>query len=62
MRWHKEDQDINDMHPMAWKATADPDTRYLHQALKQPDRQQFLEAMDEEIKVHMDGKHWEIVP
>jgi len=35
---------------------------YLHQALKQPDQQKFLEAMDEEIKAHMDGKHWEIIP
>ena len=57
-----EDQDINDMHPMAWKATADPDTMYLPQALKQLDCQKFLEAMDKEIKAHMDGKHWEIVP
>ena len=57
-----EDQDINDMHPMAWNTSADPDTMYLHQALKQPDRQQFLEVMDKEIKAHMDGKHWEIVP
>ena len=32
-----EDRDANDVHPMAWKATADPDTMYLHQALKQLD-------------------------
>jgi len=57
-----EDWDTHGMHPMAWKATADPDTMYLHQALKQPDQQKFLEAMDEEIKAHTDGKYWEIVP
>jgi len=57
-----EDQDVNDAQPMAWKATVDPDTIYLHQALKQLDHQNFLEAMDKEIKVHTDGKHWEFVP
>ena len=53
-----EDQDPNDTHPMAWKATADPDTMYLHQALKQLDQQQFLEAMDEEIKAHKQSFQW----
>jgi len=57
-----EDQDINNIHPMAWKMTADSDMMYLHQVLKQPDQQQFLEAMDEEIKAHTNGKPWEIIP
>ena len=34
---------------MAYKDTADPDSMYLHQALKQPDKVQFLEAMISEI-------------
>ena len=29
----------------AYKAVADPDTIYLHQAMKEPDRKEFLKAM-----------------
>ena len=36
---------IDDKTLMAYKATADPDTMYLHQAMKQPDRKEFLKAM-----------------
>ena len=50
-----------ELHPLAYKATADPDTMYLHEALREPDRKQFLTAMDEEIKAHEQGGHWEIV-
>jgi hypothetical protein len=35
---------------------------YLHEAMKQPDREQLLKAMDEEIEVHHKGKHWKLVP
>jgi hypothetical protein len=34
---------------LAYKAKADPDTLYLHQALKEPDREKFIEAMEKEI-------------
>lgn len=34
---------------MALKAKADPDTVYLHEAMLQPDKNDFLEAMEEEI-------------
>jgi hypothetical protein len=32
----------------AYKSTADPDTRYHHQAMKQPDAQEFRKAMEKE--------------
>jgi hypothetical protein len=48
-------------HPPTFKATADPDKMYLHEALKQPDWEQFLKAMDEEIEAHHKGKHWELI-
>ena len=36
-------------HPLlAYKATSDPDTMYLHQAMKEPDKEQFLIAMEKE--------------
>jgi hypothetical protein len=50
-------------HPLlAFAASADPDTMYLHQALKEPDKAQFIKAMEEEIRSHTDNKHWTLVP
>ena len=38
-------------HPLfAFKAKSDPDTMYLHEALKQPDRNEFIRAMDKELQ------------
>ena len=34
---------------MAYKATSDPDSMYLHQAMKEPDRANFLTAMLQEV-------------
>ena len=34
---------------LAHKATADPDTMYLHEALKQPDQQHFINVMTKEV-------------
>jgi hypothetical protein len=34
---------------LAYKAKADPDTMYLHKALKEPDREEFIKAMEREI-------------
>ena len=35
---------------MAYKATSDPDTMYLHEAMKQPDKAEFLKAMQKEVE------------
>lgn len=35
---------------MAYKAVADPDTMYMHQAMKQPDKGEFVKAMLREIQ------------
>jgi hypothetical protein len=57
--WHEEDEQ-EDKHPlMTYKATADPDTMYLHEAMRQPDRAEFLKAMEKEMADHM--PHWELV-
>ena len=53
--------DINNQHPLqAYKATADPDTMYMHQAMKQDDKQDFIKAMLKEIK-DQQGIIWDIV-
>jgi len=46
---------------MAFKATADPDTMHLHEALGQPDRAKFIEAMMEEIQGQEKNGNWEII-
>ena len=46
----------------AYAASADPDVMYLHEALKQPDRQEFKEAMEKEITDHVRKEFWSIFP
>jgi hypothetical protein len=52
---------IDQVHPIAFAASSDPDTLYLHEAMKQPDADQFIKAMAEEIQAHEDNHHWEVV-
>jgi hypothetical protein len=47
---------------IAFAATSNPDTMYLHEALRAPDRQEFIKAMTEEVQAHEDLNHWELVP
>lgn len=41
---------------------SDPDTMYLAEAMRQPDRDKFIEAMYKELNDHIGRKHWMIVP
>ena len=41
---------------------SDPDTMRLHEAMKEPDRLQFLAAMQKEIEDHVLHKHWKLIP
>ena len=47
--------------PIAFKASSDPDTLYLHQALKQKDRNKFIEAMVKEVHDHESRYHWRVI-
>ena len=54
--WEDEDNE----HPLkAFKASADPDTMYLHEAMREPDKKEFMAAMEKEMADHM--QHWELV-
>mmetsp|Transcript_23802 Transcript_23802/g.36159 ORF Transcript_23802/g.36159 Transcript_23802/m.36159 type:complete len:99 (-) Transcript_23802:145-441(-) len=44
---------------MAFKSVADPDTMYMHQAMKQPDKDEFIKAMLKEIQ-DQQGLIWNI--
>lgn len=46
---------------MAYKATSDPDTMYMHQALKQHDRAEFVKAMQKEVEDQLQNGNFEIV-
>ena len=45
----------------AMKAQADPDTMYYHQAMKEPDADKFLEAMDKEIQDQCKNGNFDVV-
>ena len=38
------------------------DTMYFHQAMRQDDSADFVEAVVNEINGHVDNKHWELIP
>ena len=40
---------------LAFKASADPDKMHMHEAMKQPDREQFVAAMIKEVKDQMNN-------
>jgi hypothetical protein len=48
-------------HPMLYlcKASNDPDTLYMHEALKAPDSLKFKEAMVKEVNEHIKRRNWE---
>ena len=49
-------------HPLvSYKATSDPDTMYLHQAMKEPDREQFLKAMEKETQDQLNNGNFTVM-
>ena len=60
---HEWNPESEEMHPMqAYAASADPDTMYYHEAMKEPDRKQFIKAMQKEVESHTSNGVWELVP
>jgi hypothetical protein len=60
---------FSELHPLAFIMDyaiafigSDPDTMHLEEALQQPDREQFIQAMHKELKDHVDRKHWKVIP
>jgi hypothetical protein len=45
---------------IAFKATLDPDTMYLHEAMKEPDKKEFIDAMHKEVKDQSDHDNFVI--
>jgi hypothetical protein len=47
--------------PISFKANADPDTLYMHEAMRAPDADKFKEAMKKEINEHTRKGHWKVI-
>jgi hypothetical protein len=46
---------------LAFKATTDPDTMYMHEAMREPDREEFRAAMVKEVTDQMENGNFTIV-
>jgi hypothetical protein len=47
--------------PIAFAASANPDIMYLNKAMRADDSAQFQDAMAEEVRLHTENNHWQIV-
>jgi hypothetical protein len=56
-----DDSLMQDNELLAYKAKADPDTMYLHEALKEPDREKFIKAMEKEIAQQVQRRVYSII-
>ena len=53
---------ISHLNPlMEYKATSDPDSMYLHEAMQQEDKAEFLKAMVEEVRDQTDNGYFSII-
>jgi hypothetical protein len=61
--WEIQDYEIQTAmaDPIAFAASSNPDIMYLHKTLKAPDTEEFLKAMQQEVKDHEERGHWELV-
>ena len=46
---------------LAFKSTSDPDTMYLYQAMKEPDRKEFLKSMQKEMPDQMEYGNFSLI-
>jgi hypothetical protein len=61
---HEDDYRIQDdmKDPVAFMSAKDEDTMYFDQAMKAPDKQNFVEAIVKEVNDHITSKHWILIP
>jgi hypothetical protein len=59
---HEDEYRIEDdmTDPIAFLAKADEDTMYFHQAMKAPDKEEFVKAIVKEMNDHIVAKNWEL--
>jgi hypothetical protein len=61
--FHNQHLDLQERmrNPIAFHAEMMGDIMYYHQALQQPDAQQFANAIVEEVNGHIENKHWQLI-
>ena len=56
------DGSLNFVHPLSLTiVSGENDTFHFHDAMEQPDREQFIEAMIKELNDHLVNNHWKLV-
>jgi len=62
--FHEDDYLLQDAmdHPIAFMTHTDGDTMYFDEAMRAPDRSEFVKACIKEMNDHIERKHWELVP
>jgi hypothetical protein len=58
---HEDNETWSEQNLLGYKASTDPDTMYHHQAMKQPDREKFQEAMKKECEAHYKEGNYRLV-
>jgi hypothetical protein len=46
---------------VSYAASSDPDVMYYHEAMKAPDRADFVRAMEKEMQAHTENRNWQVV-
>jgi hypothetical protein len=46
---------------IGYRATSDPDTMYLHEAMREPDKKEFIQAMQKEVLDQTENGHFSII-
>jgi hypothetical protein len=53
------DEDKNPL--LACKASVDPDTMHVHEAMKEPNRKEFIKAMQKEVSSQSNDKNFSVI-
>jgi hypothetical protein len=61
---HEDDYHIQDdmRDPMSFMSATDEDTMYYDQAMRAPDKHNFVEAIFKEVNDHITSNHWVLIP
>lgn len=52
---------VSDLVGMVGNKQRDPDTMTMQEAMRQPDKNEFVKAMYKELHDHIERKHWKVV-
>ena len=52
----------NMLNPISFNTRNNVDNLYYHQAIKAPNKREFQKAIIKEVNVHIEQKHWELIP